>query len=264
MSEARSAGRSTTDAASPPDTAPPPDTATPTHAGSPTDGRPAARPIGRPARISRDAIAAAAREIGLADLSLRRVAEHLDVSVATLYHHIDGKDDLLRLAADQEARGIAIPVADGQAWPRWLAEWGRYTFESFADRPALFDQFLRGGIGAEVIAENTERALAHLVELGFDVTEAADAYELVSAFANGSAVTALRNGHADARSTDLPAVLRDRPTDELTNLRELSDQRDGQPFGSPSNFESLLRVLIIGIGARRGEPPADVVAALDR
>jgi AcrR family transcriptional regulator len=221
------------------------------------------RPVGRPPRISRDAIAVAAREIGLADLSLRRVADHLDVSVATLYHHIEGKDDLLRLAANDAAREIVIPIDEGQSWPRWLAEWGRYNFETFAERPELFDQFLRGGIGAEVIAENSERVLSRLVAAGFDVVEAADAYDLVTSCAIGCAAKVLRARGGDQSSTDLLAVIEARAPGDLPFLRALADARHGGPFDPSHQFEASLRAAIVGLGLRRGASEASVLADLD-
>ena len=58
----------------------------------------ARRRVGRPARINRQLIAEAAGEIGLADLTLKAVADRLGVSVTGLYHHIADKDDLMRLS----------------------------------------------------------------------------------------------------------------------------------------------------------------------
>ena len=55
--------------------------------------------VGRPPRISRAMIAEAAHELGLEGLTLKAVADHLGVSIAALYHHVSGKDDLMRLAA---------------------------------------------------------------------------------------------------------------------------------------------------------------------
>src|SRR5690606_10443387 len=63
-------------------------------AGAVSDGTRAK--VGRPARINRQMIAEAAHELGLDGLTLRSVADHLGVSIAALYHHVSGKDDLLR------------------------------------------------------------------------------------------------------------------------------------------------------------------------
>ena len=79
--------------------------------------------MGRPPRISRQMIAEAAHELGLDGLTLRAVADHLDVSIAALYHHVSGKDDLMRLAAEYSAANVPIPQDVGQHWAVWLQEW---------------------------------------------------------------------------------------------------------------------------------------------
>ena len=52
--------------------------------------------IGRPPRIDLAAIADAVLVIGFDDVTMRRVADHLGVSVPGLYHYVKGRDDLLR------------------------------------------------------------------------------------------------------------------------------------------------------------------------
>ena len=117
--------------------------------------------MGRPARISREAIAEAANEIGLSDLTLRAVADRLGVSIASLYHHVDGKDDLLRLAAEYSAARATGPPGRGPALGRVAPRVGRSTTgTSFVAEPALLGQFLDGAISAEVIADNTDAMLA--------------------------------------------------------------------------------------------------------
>ena len=63
------------------------------------DRKPDARQ-GRPARISRKAIAAAALELGLDGITLTAVAAHLGVDHSSLYRHIKDRRDMLLAAAD--------------------------------------------------------------------------------------------------------------------------------------------------------------------
>src|SRR4051794_5335215 len=65
--------------------------------------------VGRPPRISRALIAEAAHDIGLDEVTMRAVAERLGVGIASLYHHVDGRDDLLRLAAEHGAARARQP-----------------------------------------------------------------------------------------------------------------------------------------------------------
>jgi AcrR family transcriptional regulator len=89
-------------------------------------------------------IARAASEIGLDNVTMKAVAEHLGVSVPGLYHHVDGRDDLMRLATAYSAQRIVLPGDRGQHWTEWLLEWSRHAFEVFVAQPEMLNQVQRG------------------------------------------------------------------------------------------------------------------------
>ena len=148
---------------------------------TPTDPAPPRRKVGRPPRISRSMIAEAANEIGVENLTLKDVADHLGVSVAALYHHVSSKDELLRLAAEESTRAIALPVDRGQSWTQWLLEWATYNRAVFTAQPGLLGQYLEGAISAEAIAEKVDAMLGLMVRQGFTIAEAQAAHELLEA-----------------------------------------------------------------------------------
>src|SRR4051794_30542516 len=102
------------------------------------------RRVGRPPMIDQDDIVRAVQEIGLEDVTMRRVADKLGVSVPGLYHHVRGRDDLLRLAAERAMADIRLPAEHGQTWDEWLREWGRYIHEAMAAEPELVRQYVAG------------------------------------------------------------------------------------------------------------------------
>src|SRR5690606_37828697 len=102
-----------------------------TPAGHGAGGLP--RRVGGPPRIDRAAIARAVTEIGLDEVTVKRVADHLGVSVPGLYHHVRGRDDLLRLAAEHSLARLRLPEDRGQHWAVWLREWARYARAAFAE-----------------------------------------------------------------------------------------------------------------------------------
>ncbi|HLM63271.1 MAG TPA: helix-turn-helix domain-containing protein [Acidimicrobiales bacterium] len=221
--------------------------------------RPAAptprRRVGRPAQISRQAIAEAAYEVGLGNLTLTAVADHLGVSVAGLYHHIRGKDDLMRLAAEHTASRVEVPLDHGQPWAAWLSEWAAYTFDAFVAEPLLLDQFLAGAISAESIAGTTDAILGVLVRQGFTIGDAHAAYQATSSCALGNAVKAVREARARAGGRSDAAeqhrVLDQHGPDELPYLRRLlaclvAERPDGLGAG--------LTTTLAGIAATRDEP----------
>jgi AcrR family transcriptional regulator len=239
--------------------------------GNPTDAAPAPtsgptrRRVGRPAQISRQAIAEAAQQVGLGNLTLKAVADHLGVSVAGLYHHIRGKEDLLRLAAEHTAATSEVPLDHGQHWAEWLAEWAVYNYDAFVSEPLLVDQFLAGAINTESIAGTTDAILGALVRQGFTMAEAHAAYQLTSSCALGSALKAIRQARARAAGrsevAELYHVLDEHEPGDMPYLRQyLALMLTERPEG----FTSALTTALSGIAVSRGEAPDGIAPLVDR
>ncbi|NUU22512.1 MAG: TetR/AcrR family transcriptional regulator [Streptomycetaceae bacterium] len=91
---------------------------------------PARRPARKPARAPRKppltvaAIIDAALEIvdteGLEALSMRRVAQKLDTGAASLYAHVQNKEDLLDLVLDRVNGEVKLPPPDPDHWQEQL------------------------------------------------------------------------------------------------------------------------------------------------
>ncbi|MBT9382339.1 TetR/AcrR family transcriptional regulator [Pseudooceanicola sp. CBS1P-1] len=96
------------------------------------DLSPPNRKPGRPARISRDAIAGAALEIGLDVATVTSVAAQLGVDHSSLYRHVRGRDEIIAAAAE-------LAVAD-LYWRRTEGDW-RLFLEAMCD--AVWDLYER-------------------------------------------------------------------------------------------------------------------------
>ena len=209
-------------------------------------------------------IAEAAHELGLDGLTLKAVADHLGVSIAALYHHVASKDDLMRVAAEYSASRVPRPVPGGQHWAVWLYEWAGYNRDVFVAQPGLLAQFLDGAIPADVIAGNVDAILGVLVDQGFSILDANEAYELVTSCALGTAVAALRERAATEAGAPMPARLRavldDHDPRDLPHLRALLAEtgRLGRP-----PFRDRIATVLCGIAARRGEDGTAVLARID-
>jgi AcrR family transcriptional regulator len=230
----------------------------------PSSAAPDERPrVGRPPRISRQAIAAAAHDLGLDRLTLKAVADHLGVSIAALYHHVSGKDDLMRLAAEYSATKVPLPVDTGQHWALWLLEWARYNRDAFLAQPGLLAQYLEGAISAESIAGNVDVILGLLVRQGFSITDAHAAYDLVTSCAIGTAVGVIREREAAkvGRSavSEHRRVLAGAGDDELPYLRQLLAAIEAS---ERPTFRDRITTVLIGIAIRRGEDWRTVVEVL--
>jgi TetR/AcrR family transcriptional regulator, tetracycline repressor protein len=70
--------------------------------------------------VDRQRIAATAREmideVGVEKVTMRAVAARLDVSAMALYHHVEDKDELLRLVGDDILGQLELPDDEAGDW----------------------------------------------------------------------------------------------------------------------------------------------------
>jgi len=220
------------------------------------------RRVGRPPRMDRATIARAAGEIGIDQVSLRSVAERLGVSVPGLYHYVRGRDDLLRMAAEESAAAVELPADRDQHWAVWLLEWAVVIQGTFVESPALLAQFQNGAFPLDQMVDVLENVIDVLVRRGFGAREAYEAFVLIVQWAMGSAMAELRQRPADGGrlpiALDFQRVLVQRAPSELGHLRGLL--AGGSP-PAPTSVDQLTTVLA-GLAARRGDDWRDVVAQL--
>jgi AcrR family transcriptional regulator len=210
--------------------------------------------VGRPARIDRTAIAEAVLEMGLDDISMKAVADHLGVSVAGLYHHVGNRRELLVLAAEHSLSRVATPEDIGQHWDDWLREWARHVYHSFVEEPEILVQFMNGGLRWDAMGDVLDSVIRVLGRAGFDPIEAMTAFDTVAQCAVGAAVQEIRMRRAtdEGRSalSELHRMVAGRPPDELVGLRALLDR---PPLRTAPDFGEHLTTVLVGLAVRRGE-----------
>lgn len=221
---------------------------------------PAPRRVGRPATIDVDAIVRAVQEIGLEDVTIRRVADHLGVSVPGLYHHVRGREDMLRLAAERSLSRIELPRDRDQTWPAWLREWARYVRGAMSSEPELVRQYIAGAIATERIVDSLGLFVEVLHRRGFTGPAALDAWETISTLALGSAIEEIRERAATANgdpwSLRMHRGLARHAPDQWPTLRALV--KDAPERDSTAEFERHLSATLVGIAVRNGLPTQDV------
>ncbi|OHT21306.1 MULTISPECIES: TetR family transcriptional regulator [Edaphosphingomonas] len=209
--------------------------------------------VGRPRSVSREQVIAAAVEIGLHHFSMARVAEHLGVSISTLYQYVDNRDELLRLAIDHQLSVVDLPGDREQHWADYLIEYATSLRDVLASEPHLILQVMDGGGGIERELALTERFVAVLVARGFTVAEAVATWRSVGAVTLGGAITLCRDRAAAARDGSSSRMLQQAFThfddDALPLMRE-----GVEAYATPMDMvEELLRPVIEDIARKRGE-----------
>ena len=140
-------------------------------------------------RILDTALALVARD-GLDALSMRRLAQDLDVWPMSLYRYFHDKHELLAALADAAAEDIAPPAAGGP--------WREQMRELLGQARAMFKRHpggLRPGDDGPATARVRDTGLAILERAGFGRDEARTAWQALLAYAAGTA--AFDSGAAD-------------------------------------------------------------------
>ncbi len=178
----------------------------------------AKRSVGRPRRLTLDAIVDAACIVGIEHLEMSSVAERLHTGVATLYGYVRGRDHLLELVAERMATR-ALTDTYGGTWQEVLRGHAALCFEMFKSRPEMIGNLIGG--------EKSDREVAYAVNImamlekrGLSREVAADLYVETNQAVIGAAVMLVRrqilsNAGVDENGNEiaLPAGLGDyRPT----------------------------------------------------
>lgn len=148
------------------------------------------RAVGRPRRLTLDAIVDAACTVGIERLEMSSVAQHLNTGVATLYGYVRGRDHLLELVADRMA-SRAIPDNYGGTWQEVLRGHAALCFAMFSSRPEMIGNLIGG--------EKTDRELAYATNIiamlekrGLSREQALDLYVEANQAVIGAAVMLAR------------------------------------------------------------------------
>ncbi|WP_003891982.1 TetR/AcrR family transcriptional regulator [Mycolicibacterium smegmatis] len=164
---------------------------------------------GRPRRIDRDQIVAAARQIAPESLTMQAVADALGVDRTALHYYVGDRDGLLELVVadlfDAELGAIDLP-ADA-AWQDVLRAYANAIHQGVLKYGATRMNFRISGVGGAASLGLTERVLTTLTAVGFGIDDAGRILTLVSGLAMSAAHDVL--GAADSRlHHQMPEVAR--------------------------------------------------------
>ncbi|MEV4756090.1 TetR/AcrR family transcriptional regulator C-terminal domain-containing protein [Micromonospora sp. NPDC049559] len=185
-------------------------------------------------------------EVGLDGLTMRRLAERLNVKNPALYWHFPSKGALLEeMAQLLQARQDFGPPRAGESWQRWLTRRGRERRQVLLSHRDAARLVAGTRTGPELV-EKFESELNALVAAGFTPGQALLAIGTLTRFVTGFVLDeqALAEHVAEGRQPSTDAgFLRATPT-LAAAVREVGD--------NDAVFEEGLRVLVAGIAARRG------------
>ena len=178
---------------------------------------PLKRPLGRPRRLTLDAIVDAACELGVDQIEMAHVAKRLNTGVGTLYSYVRSREQLLNLVAARLAERYCVEDR-GQDWRDLLREHGEMASGVFKAMPHLIGDLLTA---RHLTREDdyAERFIGMLTKRGFTMDDAVDVYVEATQIIIGAAICAQRRrvrAGIEPNGEDiipLPAIVGDhRPT----------------------------------------------------
>jgi AcrR family transcriptional regulator len=230
---------------------------------------PPRRPGAKPRRVraeralSREAIVAAALRVidaeGVDAVTMRRIGQELGTGGASLYAHIDGKDELLELVYDHVAGEIDLIVPDPRRWQEQLKAYLRQWHGILLSHRDL----ARIGLGRVPIGPNSvvgmECMLAIMRAGKLDDAVIGYGADLLAAYVTGSAYegSIWMSGKAatpeasEAYHQELESYLRSLPAERFPTLSSLIPALMGDPVeDADERFEFGLDVVLRGLVAR--------------
>jgi AcrR family transcriptional regulator len=192
---------------------------------------------GRPAKLSRDSILAAALALldreGADALTMRRLGSELGVEAMSLYRHFADRAALLEALADRLASELE-PAPCGDDWAEALREFAAALRALARRHPAAFALLSARVLLAPSALPAIEEVLASLRRGGFTPARAVLAYRILASFARGYALSEL-DGFALELAPEVP----------LPAIRAHGRRLASEP--SESSFRAGLETFVAGL-----------------
>lgn len=144
--------------------------------------------------LSRDGISCAglkvARAEGVQNLTMKRLAQELDVTPMAIYRHFEDKSDLIdavldRFVQETDICNHQVPASD---WSNWLRTTYSKMYRGLQSMPSVYPYLStasRFGPGASEVVEQT---LSTLQQAGFSQLRATQAASALNGFVIGCAI----------------------------------------------------------------------------
>lgn len=216
-------------------------------AAAPGTGR---RPVGRPARLSRDQVVAAAIDVGIENLTMAAVADRLNTSHQALYRWVRNRDELVALVADVYAQALRVDItpADHEDWRGWLRRFADGLRRIVLEIPGFAAEGLTTFRTTLPFLRINQAAMRVLTDAGFAPSQAQRIYQTVGTTLLGWLTR--EDAYRAIRTDPTPTIEAIRATQE-TSGEDLSLTSDTvvDELTSPTDdrYQFLVDILLAGL-----------------
>jgi AcrR family transcriptional regulator len=125
---------------------------------------------------------------GVDALTMRRLADELEVGVMTLYGYVRSKEELLDALVERVLGDIEVAPVDGGDWKQHAAAQCHAFRRSLLEHPGVAHIFLLQAVSSPSAFRASERLLTVLRDAGFDDRRAVAAYTALLTYTLGSSL----------------------------------------------------------------------------
>jgi AcrR family transcriptional regulator len=217
----------------------------------PTDKRAETRP-----RLSRDLVLRGAIRLadrdGVGALTMRRLAQELDVEAMSLYHHVSNKDDILGGMVDRVFAEIELPAAGG-GWKAALRARALSTRAALARHPWATGLMESRAAPGPATLQHRDAVIGCLREGGFSIQMAAHAFSALDSYIYGFSLQEINLPFDEAgEAADVAAIFERVPADRYPHLTEMAVEHVLQPgYDYGDEFEFGLDLILDGLDRMR-------------
>jgi AcrR family transcriptional regulator len=180
-------------------------------------------------------------------LTMRGLAEELDMGTMALYRYFRSKRELMDAAIELTAPEVELPEP-GTPWKEALARLARALFDAGLKHPTLARERFERPLQSPGAARVTDRAIALLLEAGLTERDAVAAFKALLVHTLGAAAVAASEQRPEVRrrAAERHASI---PADEVPAMAAVADELT-DALGGDGAFELGLAALLDGIELR--------------
>jgi AcrR family transcriptional regulator len=193
---------------------------------------------------------------GIEAVTMRRLARELGVEAASLYHYVDGKDQILDGLVEVVAAEIELPKPSAD-WREAVAQRAHHTRGGLLRHPWAVSLMASRSSPGPATLGLLETGIRCFREGGFSVLSAAHAVSTVDSYVHGFVLQEVnlpfRNASELAAMTT--AIMETFPASKFPYLFEMTVEHVLQPgYDYGKEFDSGLTVVLNGVAALRQQP----------
>jgi AcrR family transcriptional regulator len=196
---------------------------------------------------------ALADENGISTLTMRRLADRLQVEPMSLYHHVANKDEILDAMVDVVFREIDLPLTHAE-WKKAMRDRASSALDALRRHPWAVGRMESRATPGPATLRHHDAVIGCLRNAGFSVELTAHAFSMIDSYLYGFAMQELNLPFSTPEKTAEMAVtfLEQFPAEEFPHLAELTINHVLQPgYNYGDEFEYGLELLLDGLERAR-------------